>query len=143
MVKYWEHEEEDYLKRTRYRIFTRFELAIYGSGLHGHSCLGDQTVENIRNVFQDGFGIKWSEIQCEIFEIFLQACFPLIYGDDWPEHTARVLQEHELTKDEQFAMISMARRNGKTFVTSGTAAAILLCCTDKNRKGVSIAIFSK
>ena len=84
MVKYWEHEENEFLQRTRYKVYTRFDLAIYGSGLHGHACMGDQIVENIRNVFHDGFGIKWSEIQCEIFEIFLQACFPLIYGDDWP-----------------------------------------------------------
>lgn len=36
----------------------------------------------------------------------------------------------------------MARRNGKTFVVSGVAAAILLKMTNRKCEGVSLAIFS-
>lgn len=85
MHKYWEFEEQRFLKNRRYKIRNRFDLIANGAGggNYGYACMGDQIVEEIRDLFHNGFGIKWSEVQCEIFEMCLQACFPLIYGDDW------------------------------------------------------------
>ena len=142
MVRYWKHEEKTFMNTRRHRMRTRFDLIVAGPQAFGYSCMGDKIVEEMRDLFYNGFGIKWSEVQSEIFEINLQSLFPLLYGDDWPEHKARVLAECDLEKEEQFVLISMARRNGKTFVTAATAATVLLKVTDKNQRGCSLAVFS-
>ena len=142
MVRYWKYEEDQFVNNRRHRMMNRFDLIVKGPKVFGHACMGDKIVEEMREMFTNGLGIRWSEVQAEIFEIYVQSLFPLIYGDDWPEHKARVLAECGLEKEEQFVLISMARRNGKTYVTSATAACALLCITDKAASGVSIAVFS-
>jgi hypothetical protein len=65
------------------------------------------------------------------------SCLPLIYGETWPEEKTRVLHEWGMKRESMYSLVNMARRNGKTFVTSATAAALLLCVP-----GIRIAIFS-
>jgi len=139
MHKHWQ-KEIDVHKARFGKIKTRAERAIDASahrgGIKGRS-KGDLTVDGVRNLFHTGMGIKWSEVQVKIFNVFLDTCLPKIYGNTWPEHKARVLKQRHLKRVWQEALVNMARRNGKTFVTSGTAAALLLAVPD-----ISIAIFS-
>lgn len=139
MHRHWQNEIDSYKARFG-KIKTRAERAIeaaaHRGGIKGRS-RGDLIVDSIRHLFHTGMGIKWSEVQVKIFNVFLDTCLPKIYGNTWAEHKARVLRERKLKRVWQEALINMARRNGKTFVTSGTAAVLLLCVPD-----ISIAIFS-
>ena len=139
MHKHWRNEIQNH-KALFGTIKTRAERAIesaaHRGGIRGRSH-GDHTIDNVQNLFHNGMGFKWSEVQVDIFNVFLDTCLPKVYGSTWPEHKARVLKNRKLKRVWQEALVNMARRNGKTFVTSGTAAALLLCVPD-----ISIAIFS-
>lgn len=139
MYDYWSSEIETH--RKKYGVIkTRAERAIEASAHRGGSkgrSMGDKLIDSIRTLYNTGMGIKWSEVQTKIFNVFLDTCLPKIYGATWPEHKARVLKQRKLKRVWQEALVNLARRNGKTYVTAGTAAALLLCVPD-----VSIAIFS-
>jgi hypothetical protein len=98
---------------------------------------GDELVQNVRDMFFKGLGIKWGDDQIRVFTAFLSSCLPLIYGDTWPEEKTRVLFEWQMNREIMYSLVNMARRNGKTYVTSGTAASLLLCVPN-----IKIAIFS-
>lgn len=98
---------------------------------------GDETLKKVQKLFHEGMGVTWGPEQNDVFKIFTQSCLPLIYGDAWDEERARVLQEQGLEEENMFTLISMPRRHGKTFVTSGTAAALFLMVPN-----IKIAIFS-
>ena len=139
LYMHWDNEAT-----IREKIYTkpkkRSERAIEASSHRGGAnskAQGDVLIDKIRNLFLNGMGIKWSEVQVNIFNVFIDACLPKIYGHTWNEHKARVLLSRGLKRVWQEVLINMARRNGKTFVTSGTTAAILLCVPD-----ISVAVFS-
>lgn len=98
---------------------------------------GDLICERMRDIFLNGFGLKWSDDQIRVFDAFQNTCLPLIYGADWNEEKARVLRERGLDREVQYALVNMARRNGKTFSVSGAAAALALSVPNSK-----IAIFS-
>ena len=139
LFNFWKHEAE-----RRKNMFTlpkkRCQRAIDASSHRGGAnskSEGDVLLDKIRELFLNGMGIKWSEIQVNIFNVFVDACLPKIFGNTWNEHKVRVLLGRGLKRLWQEVLINMARRNGKTFVTAGTSAAILLCVPD-----ISIAVFS-
>ncbi len=135
MVKYWKTEERDYLRETRI-IPNRIEQV--ASALKSRSQThGDALVAKIKDVFHNGFGIKFGDDQIRVYNAFIKSCLPLIYGETWGEEKTRVLAEWGMDREAMYSLVNMARRNGKTFVTSATAAAILLCVPN-----VKIAIFS-
>jgi hypothetical protein len=98
---------------------------------------GDETLKKIKDLFHYGMQTRWGPEQVDVFNIFVESCLPLIYGDSWEEERPRVLAEHLLNDVNMFTLISMPRRHGKTYVTSGTAAALFLMVP-----GIKIAIFS-
>ena len=136
---HWSTELETQRKTYR-RIKTRGERAIESSahrgGLKGRS-QGDVTLDGIQNLFYNGMDMTWSDVQVDIFNIFVDTCLPKIYGVRWPEHMARVLRVRKLKKIWQEALVNLGRRNGKTYVTAGTAAVLLLTVP-----GISVAVFS-
>jgi hypothetical protein len=135
MVAHWEIEEREYLKKTR-RIPTRFERMV--ESLKTKTVRhGDSLVEKTKELFHHGIGVKWGDDQIRVFMAFVASCLPLIYGETWPEEKARVMRNWELKQELMYSLVNMARRNGKTFVTSGTAAALLLTIPN-----IKIAIFS-
>ncbi len=76
--------------------------------------------------------------QKRVFNTFVFSCLPLIYGNEWAENKARVLKEwNDAPRECPYTVVSMARRNGKTYVTSGTVVALLLAIP-----GIKVAIFS-
>lgn len=135
MVKYWSLEEEKHLEAARIipDRFQRLEESLKTQTERQ----GDELVARIKDVFHNGLGIKWGDDQIRVFQAFLASCLPLIYGKAWADEKARVLEEWGLKRECMFSLVNMARRNGKTFVTSGTAAALMLCVP-----GIKIAIFS-
>jgi len=105
--------------------------------LQSQKTQGDQRWERIKDIFLNGLDVeKWSEVQIKIFYAFAFCCLPLIYGDEWEQNKSRILDEWNETAAYYYALVNMARRNGKTFVTSGFAAAFFLAME------VKIAIFS-
>ena len=139
LVMHWDKSIKE--QRRKFGVIkTRAERAIAASAHRGGvlgRAEGDVTLDRVQHMFHHGMGIRWSGVQVEIFNVFVDTCLPKIYGEMWPEHMARVLRKRGLKRTQQEALINMGRRNGKTFVTSGTAAALLLCVPD-----ISIAIFS-
>jgi len=91
----------------------------------------------IQDLFHNGFGIIWSQVQKKIFRASIDSCLPKIYGQEWDEVKQRVLKQRGLDVLQQETLVNMARRNGKTYVISGSAAALFLIVPD-----LSVAVFS-
>ena len=127
--------ERDYYQASR-RFKTRFERIVEDAESKGE-CSGDATIARIRDTFHNGLGVRWGEDQVRVFNAFIFSCLPLIYGEEWAENKARILEEWNAQRECPYTVVSMARRNGKTFVTSGTVVALLLCVPR-----IKVAIFS-
>lgn len=134
ILQYWRREEENHLKRCA-NIQDRFERAADDVSNKGE-CQGDKKVARVKEIFHHGLGIKWGEDQARVFNAALFSSLPLIYANEWNEHKARILAEWEKKRECPYTVVSMARRNGKTFVTSGFVIAMFLAL------GIKIAIFS-
>jgi len=135
ILTYWKEKEKKHEAASR-KISTRFER-IAESQANKTKTNGDELLDKIKDTFHNGLGISWGEDQIRVVNAFLFSCLPLIYGNEWPENKARVLQEWGEQREHPYTVVSMARRNGKTFVTSGAVVSILLCLP-----GVKLAIFS-
>jgi hypothetical protein len=135
MVRHWTAENEAYQRESRTVLnrFQRHEQAMQ----RATERQGDALVAKVKDTFHNGLGIKWGDDQIRVFNAFLFSCLPLIYGPAWPEEKARLLKEWGQPRESMYSLVNMARRNGKTFVTSGTAASLLLCVPN-----IKIAIFS-
>jgi hypothetical protein len=132
MVNYWLKQHEEYISQ---RIISRFDRA-EGLGVI-QKTNGDRILEQMTDLFLNGFGIEWSSTQIKIFRAFQDTILPRIYLEDWAEVKERVLKQRGLTKLQQECLVNMARRNGKTWIVSGACVAAFLTI-----KGISIAIFS-
>lgn len=136
MVNYWSRAREKKRQSLAQGILNRFERQVEET-LTRSDCRGDRLIEQIREVFFNGLGIKWGEDQVRVFNAFVFSCLPLIYGDEWAENKARVLNEWNRKREIPYCVVSMARRNGKTYTTSGTVVALMLVVPE-----IKIAIFS-
>lgn len=135
IANYWIDLREANYEATQ-TIQTRFER-ICSQAPQADVNSGDKILAQIRETFHNGLGIHWGEDQIRVFNAFCLSCLPLIYGNTWKEHKARVLKEWDVQKECPFTVVNMARRNGKTFSTSGAVVSVLLCIPN-----VKIAIFS-
>lgn len=135
VFEYWCQQEARYARETRLIPNRLDQLAAQLRTLKLRQ--GDTLVAKVKECFHNGLGIRWGDNQIKIFNAFLAACLPFIYGDTWPEEKARVFKEWGLERERMYCLVNMARRNGKTFVTAGTTAALLLCVPN-----MKIAIFS-
>lgn len=134
MVNYWRLEVEK-ANLARHNLKTRFER--YCNARLDGKTRGDILLQRLHDIFNHGLGRKWSTTQQKIFKAFVDAALPKIYGNEWEEVKVRVMRERGLDKESPWALVNMARRNGKTFVTAGTAAAFILAIPN-----LSVAIFS-
>jgi len=135
-LEQWAQAEREYLANQR-RVPDRYEMLCEQLAQVGLR-KGDAIVQRIRSLFHTGMGgIKWGDAQIRVFNALLASCLPLIYGATWPEEKTRVLREWHLEREQMFNLLSLARRNGKTYSTSGAAAAIFLCVPN-----VKILVFS-
>lgn len=132
-IQHWAQEHEAFSRSKR--ISTRFARA-EGLGVTKRAN-GDILLQKVEDIFFNGFGVVWSEVQIRIFHALIDSCLPRIYGAEWEHVKTRVLKERGLDRIQQETLVNMARRNGKTWVVSGAAAALLLVVPD-----ISIAVFS-
>lgn len=131
LLRHFTKEYED----SKQPITTRFERA--ESSSLKKAANGDVLIKRTEDMFFHGFGIQWSPKQAEIFKALIDSCLPIFYGDEWEENASRVLEMRGLTRLQQELLVVMARRNGKTMVVSGFAAAVWLCVP-----GITLAVFS-
>ena len=134
-ITYWREENARYRVEQRKLLHTRFELTTLKR--QRATTDGDSLLAKMTDFFYNGLGIEWTEIQSIIFESALNACLAFIYGVQWETVKAQKLAERKLAKFYQELLISMGRRNGKTYVVSGIAATMFLFVP-----GIRIAIFS-
>lgn len=137
IVDYWrkqKREKESHLVLTVPTRFERIAKHAIASSKTGRN--GDALVRQIRSIFFHGLGVKWAEHQIKVFNAFLFAAMPLVYGEEWGENKSRILSEWGSQREQPYCVVSMARRNGKTFVVSGIVVAFMLVIP------VKIAIFS-
>ena len=122
-------DEETHLK-------TRFEALDLDHSAHDFD--GDRILRKLNDLFYNGMGVEWSSTQKKIFNAFVDSCLPRIYGKGvWESVKSRVMQQRNMQSATPWVLVNMARRNGKTFVSAGTVAAMSLTIP-----GLSIAIFS-
>lgn len=134
LLRHWEAEVEK-REQAQHNRKTRFER--YVNDTSRGRVRGDVILKRLYDVFNHGMGRRWSATQQLIFKAFVDTALPKIYGDEWEEVKVRVMRERGLDKHSPWALVNMARRNGKTFVTAGTAAAFILVIPN-----LSVAIFS-
>ena len=133
--RHWSNEAEKHT-HAQTTIMSRFERII-AKGASTVTVQGDALVARVKYVFTNGLSIEWSEDQLKIFYTVLFSILPFLYGNTWPDNKARVLAEWHKDKENPFTVVSMARRNGKTFSTAGIVCALYLCVPE-----IKIAIFS-
>lgn len=134
VLRYWDNEYNTYKATKQHNIPTRFMRSTMDIKTNTK---GDFLLKQVQDLFHHGMGVRWSEVQLRIFNAFIDACLPKIYGDEWNEVKQRVMYQRGLNRIQQETLVVMARRNGKTFVTSGTAAAMFLVIPN-----LSVAVFS-
>lgn len=135
MMEYWKNESDDYERNVRYKIDNRFYRA-EGLGIKRKSN-GDELLEKVQDVFLNGFGIEWTQVQIRIFNALIDSILPRIYGKEWEQVKTRVMAQRGIDRLHQETLVNMARRNGKTWVVSGAAAAVFLVIP-----GITLAVFS-
>lgn len=134
-TEHFAKEAASYLAKTRYPK-TALEKKIAARNAPGVRA-GDDLVEATKDLFHNGMGLKWGDDQITVFYAFLTSCLALIYGATWGASKARVMRRWKIDNESPYTIVNMARRNGKTFVTAGTAAALVLTIPN-----IKIAIFS-
>ena len=134
LTNYWRVKVEE-AKAAKHNLKTRFDR--YSAARLDGKTRGDVLLQRLHDIFNYGLGRKWSVTQQKIFKAFVDTALPKIYGNEWEEVKVRVMRERGLDKESPWALVNMARRNGKTYVTAGTAAAFILAIPE-----LSLAIFS-
>ena len=135
VLEYWKAENEYYLTEIKYNMPSAFERDM-GIGVQ-HRVDGDRTLAMCEDLFYNGFGIKWSDAQIKIYNVFIDGMLPRIFGKDWPDVKDRVLKQRGLDNVSQESLVNMGRRNGKTWIVSACCVIAFLLIP-----GISIAIFS-
>jgi hypothetical protein len=135
MIEYWTQEHQEYEQRYKHNMQSRFRRA-EGLGTI-KSTNGDAMVERIQDIFMNGLDIEWSVVQIRVFQAMLDGILPRIYGTEWEEVKGRVMAQRGIDRLHQETLVNMARRNGKTWVVSGGAAAVFLVVP-----AITIAVFS-
>jgi hypothetical protein len=130
------HEKEEARRKEANVIRKRIEVA-RDQGWGSVDCQGDKRLRDIQRMLESGIGITRSPDQVLFHTCFILACLPKIYGEQWNDHSLRVMKEFEVDKIDPEVLIVTARRWGKTYAVAMFVVALLLCVP-----GIQIAIFS-
>lgn len=133
--EYWHEEYIDYESNRKHNITSRFDRSM-GIGVIKRAN-GDDLLDKLQDLFLNGFGIEWSSVQVRVFQALIDSLLPRVYLNEWEEVKGRVMAQRKIDSMCQETLVNMARRNGKTWVVSGAAAAIFLVIPD-----ITIAVFS-
>jgi hypothetical protein len=119
------------------RFIRKREYVVMDNDFESQECKGDKRLKAMMKLLENDLKIKRSPDQILYCQYFILACLPKIYGEEWPEHCVRVLEEFGITKIDYEVMVITARRCGKSFAVAMFALSLLLCVP-----GIQIAIFS-
>jgi hypothetical protein len=97
---------------------------------------GDKRLTTLRWTLNN-IGLTRSTDQVIFHDQFTQACLPLLFGDEWNNHSVRIMQQENLTGISPEVLIMTPRRWGKSVSVSMFVLAMLLSCP-----GIRIAVFS-
>lgn len=97
---------------------------------------GDEILKDIREDFMSFMDI-WSENQLYFFEMMLLTAAKWIYGDEIKKNLLKILNKNGWRKLTDFVLFLAPRREGKSFVVSGAAAAFIL-----NIPNVLVSVYS-
>lgn len=97
---------------------------------------GDKRLATLRWTLNN-LGLTRSSDQVIFHDQFTQACLPLLFGDEWNNHSVRIMQQENLTEISPEVLIMTPRRWGKSVSVSMFVLAMLLSCP-----GIRIAVFS-
>lgn len=93
----------------------------------GFEVKGDRELKLLRKCIRS---FKMTAQQLRIAELFTQSQIPFIYKDDFEANELRIKEENEVDDFNQYALVCMARRMGKTYITSIFAACLLVSVSD-------------
>lgn len=131
----YEKVKEKEIATERSKIL-RSKLEVYSGGSDHKICLGDQRLKTVFHLLNN-MGYTRSPDQVLFHDSYIHACLPLIYGEEWPKNSVRVMRTFRLKKLEQLVLVLTPRRIGKTVSVAMFVAAILLAVP-----GIEIAVFS-
>jgi hypothetical protein len=120
---HWERQLQKQIESNRLQSHV---TRIISEGRQQETQSGDDTLAQIQFLLNEGFGVKRSEIQCEIHNEFVIATLPKIYQDSWTFNSARIKRQFRVKEVIQEVLVVMPRRRGKTYSTAMYAAACLL-----------------
>lgn len=125
------HEEAQQRRRVVHNV-----VALMNPLRNSRQTAGDRRLAAVHRML-DTLGVARERMQRYLHNEYIEACLPLIYGDEWSAVSLRVLQEHGLTKIEPNKAAVAARRTGKTWSISMFVVAMLF-----NIPGQKICVFS-
>lgn len=105
-------------------------------GVGKHVALkGSVRVDRIRRLlssFTDDQGklIRRSEPQQTVHEVYIRACLPKIYDDEWDDNREHIMKKFGITRLQMWVLVVMARREGKTWGMAMFIAAMVLSVSD-------------
>jgi hypothetical protein len=97
---------------------------------------GEEKLRLIRETL-DEFGYKRTDQQKVFHEHMINACLPIIFGDELDYHTEKILKENDWEAILQELLCVTPRRFGKTWAVAMFVATILI-----NVPNIEIVIFS-
>ena len=103
----------------------RHEAASNRTYWHKHTS-GESILKHIRQVL-DEFGYTRTDQQKVFHEHMINACLPIIFGDELQFHMDRILKENSWEEIMQELLCVTPRRFGKTWAVAMFCAAILVC----------------
>ena len=108
------------------KIYKKIEYAMMEEGMAGRTT-GDEKVEQLYEQFHrlDEMGFRRSKQQRRICEIFIRACIRFIYGDELRTDMIRIFRKFQISYIHNMVMCALARRFGKSTITSIFAACYL------------------
>ncbi len=123
MISWWGEESRQYQESLNKPPETRFD-SIISKGANRVN--GDELLEKIDDLFYNGLGLEWTPVQCKVYKSVIDSVLPVIYGKEWTSVMARVMQKRQIDHFYNEIIVSMGRRNGKSWVVSGIAAVLFL-----------------
>jgi hypothetical protein len=126
-LDHWNRQLAKEVDASRLKSYVSSVLA---EGRQQETRSGDETLDQIQFLLNEGFGVKRSEIQCEIHQEFVIATLPKIYQDSWTVNAARIKHQFRVKEVIQEVLVVMPRRRGKTYSTAMYAAACLLAISN-------------
>jgi hypothetical protein len=86
---------------------------------------GDEICKNLRRCLR--IVETLSKQQLMFTEFFIQTLLPFIYGAQFADNIDRIKAENDIERIIQYALVTVARRMGKTLLTAWFVACCMLC----------------